>query len=159
MRLKCISDVWRHTIYIIILVVVLIEKVIGQRLKLVLRHKLHDHVLRRTYKIIHIAESQHIIEILIGAEARILNIHLHTIILVIPVLEILHHGILTKYSCSIVQFQGFVFIPTTLVNVLFPAAHPESDLFFSIRCAVTLDRSSISYILRCHYRQHLSGKQ
>lgn len=56
-------------------------------------------------------------------------------------------------------FQGFVFIPTTLVNVLFPAAHPESDLFFSSRCAVTLDRSSISCILRCHYRQHLSGKQ
>ena len=68
MIFKHFSDIGRNAPCVVIVPVGLIKKFIRKRNQHFFRHQLHEHIFRRAYNIIHISQSEHVVEIFVRSE-------------------------------------------------------------------------------------------
>ena len=126
MLVKDFPDVGRDAFYIVVVLVRLVKKVIGERHRHALLHQLHDHVLRGADQIVLVPQREHIVEVLVGAEGRVFHLHIDAVGLLVPLLKVLHHGVLTD-DVAALQLNGLLFVPVPQVDVLLPVADSEND--------------------------------
>ena len=119
-----LTDIGGHAPGVVIVFVGLIEESIGKRDQHALGHELHEHVLRRTDNVVDVAQRQHVVEVLVGAEGGVLDLHLRAVGLPVPLLEILDHAVLAE-DIAALQVDDLVLAPVAEVDVLFPVADPE----------------------------------
>ena len=99
---------------------------IRERNQPVLADQLHEHVLGRADKIKGVPQSQHVVEIFIGPEGGIFNVHLDAIGFLIPLLKVLDHTVLAD-DISARKINRLILAPVTGVNVLLPVADAKRD--------------------------------
>ena len=121
-----------HALDIVVVLVRRVEEVLGERLYLALADQLHKHVLGRADEIVGIAEGQHVVEILIGTEGGVLDLHLLAVGLLVPVLEVLHQRVFTE-DIPAWEVNDFISAPPALVDVLLPVADAQRDGIVGLR--------------------------
>ena len=121
-----VLQIRRNSVDVVIVRIRLVKKVIRERNQPVLADQLHEHVFRRADKIKGIPQSQHVVEIFIGAEGGIFNIHLDAIGFLVPLLKVLDHTVLAD-DISARKINRLILAPVTGVNVLFPVADAKRD--------------------------------
>ena len=124
--LECFPDKRRNISDVIVVFVLLIEEIIRIRNKLILCHKLHDHVFRRTYKIEFITECEHVVELFVGSEAAVLHMYSLSVGLIVPLFEILIECVLAKDVTGL-KIDEFIISPAAFVDILFPVADSYCD--------------------------------
>ena len=115
--------------------ILLIKEAFRERLQPVLSDQFHKHILGGTDQIKAIAERKLVVQIFIGAECRVFNLHIHAICLTIPLLKVFDHGVFPQNgrTLPVIQVYGFLFIPVSLVNIFFPVGNAQSHLLAAFR--------------------------
>ena len=139
MLIEDLSDIRRNALYIVVILDRRIKKLLRERHCLPFPHKLHDHVFRWADQVELVSQRQHIVQVFVGTESGILNFHFHAVILFVPLLEILKHGILTD-DVSGFQFNGLFFVPVSQVDVFFPVADSQDHFGVAVTCGLRPDR-------------------
>ena len=130
--LEDLSKIRGHALDVVVMLVRRVEEVLGKRLNLALTDQLHEHVLGRADEVVGVAEGQHVVEILVGTEGGVLDLHLLTVGLLVPVLEVLHQRIFTE-DISAWEVNDFISVPPALVDVLLPVADAQRDGIVGLR--------------------------